>query len=99
MGKHGKRVRHIRTDSSLEDHPTNPVALHVNACYLAGIGLSRTHPHAHKVVLTDNSEHLLGTPGYTPKWKARLVACRNCAQMNGEDIRAAPTAEQEGMAG
>ena len=52
-----------------------------------------------KWVLTDKNEHLSGTPGYTPKWKARLVACGNFEQMNGEDIRAdSPTAEQEGIA-
>ena len=48
-----------------------------------------------KFVLTDKIEHLVGAPGYTPKWKARLVACGNFEQMNGEDI---PTAEQEGIA-
>ena len=52
-----------------------------------------------KWVLTDRNEHLSGTPGYTPKWKARLVACGNFEQMHGEDIRAdSPTAEQEGIA-
>ncbi|CAE7761867.1 unnamed protein product [Symbiodinium necroappetens] len=51
-----------------------------------------------KWVLTDKNEHLSGTPGYTPKWKARLVACGNFEQMNGEDIRAdSPSAEQEGI--
>ena len=48
-----------------------------------------------KFVLTDKTEHFVGAPGYTPKWKARLVACGNFEQMNGEDI---PTAEQEGIA-
>ncbi|OLP85299.1 hypothetical protein AK812_SmicGene33735 [Symbiodinium microadriaticum] len=52
-----------------------------------------------KWVLTDKNEHLSGTPGYTPKGKARLVACGNFEQMHGEDIRAdSPTAEQEGIA-
>ena len=52
-----------------------------------------------KWVLTDKNEHLSGTPGYTPKWKARLVACGNFEHMHGEDIRAdSPTAEQEGIA-
>ena len=52
-----------------------------------------------KWVLTDKNEHLSGTPGYTPKWKARLVACGNFEHMHGEDIRAdSPTAEQEGVA-
>ena len=52
-----------------------------------------------KWVLTDKNEHLSGTPGYTPKWKAPLVACGNVEQMHGEDIRAdSPTAEQEGTA-
>ena len=52
-----------------------------------------------KWVLTDKNEHLSGTPGYTPKWKARLVGCGNFEQMHGEDIRAdTPTAEQEGIA-
>ena len=52
-----------------------------------------------KWVLTDKNEHLSGTPGYTPKWKARLVACGNFEQMHGEDVRAdSPTAEQEGIA-
>ena len=51
-----------------------------------------------KWVLTDKNEHLSGAPGYTPKWKARLVACGNFEQMNGEDIRAdSPSAEQEGI--
>ena len=52
-----------------------------------------------KWVLTDKSAHLAGTPGYTPKRKARLVACGNFAEMNGEDIRAdSPTAEQQELA-
>ena len=52
-----------------------------------------------KWVLTDKNEHLSGTPGYTPKWKARLVACGNFGHMHGEDILAdSPTAEQEGIA-
>ena len=49
----------------------------------------------------DKNEYLVGTPGYTPKWKDRLVACGNFEQMNGEDIRAdaptAPTAQKEGI--
>ena len=56
--------------------------------------------YPHKVVLTDKNEHLRGTPEYTPKWKARLVACGNFEHIgHEEDIRAdSPTAEPEGIA-
>ncbi|CAE7255946.1 RE2 [Symbiodinium natans] len=53
-----------------------------------------------KWVLTDKHEHLKGTPGYRPKYKARLVACGNFEHIStGEDIRAdSPTAEPEALA-
>ena len=53
-----------------------------------------------KWVLTDRNEHLRGTPEYTPKWKARLVACGNFEHIGHEEnIRAdSPTAEPEGAA-
>ena len=53
-----------------------------------------------KWVLTDKHEHLKGTPGYRPKYKARLVACGNFEHIStGEDIRAdSPTAESEALA-
>ena len=53
-----------------------------------------------KWVLTDRHEHLKGTPGYRPKYKARLVACGNFEHIStGEDIRAdSPTAEPEALA-
>ena len=48
-----------------------------------------------KWVLTDKNQHSVGTPGYTHKWRARLVARGNLEQMNGKDIRTdSPTAEQ-----
>ena len=34
-----------------------------------------------KRVLTDKNEHLVGTPGYTPKWEVGLVACGNFGHM------------------
>ena len=52
-----------------------------------------------KWVLTDKNEHLWQTPEYTPKWKARLVACGNFEHIGREeDIRAdSPTAEPESL--
>ena len=48
-----------------------------------------------ELVLANKNKHLVGKPGYAPKWKARLVACGNFEQMDGEDVRDdSPTAEQ-----
>ena len=40
-------MKHIRADSSLEDHPTNPVALYVKACYACSEATEALEPNAH----------------------------------------------------
>ena len=52
-----------------------------------------------KLVLTDKHEHLVGTPSYQPKYKARLVSCGIFESFaEGDCVRSdSPTAEPEGI--